>query len=175
MKVAPPLSDVRITASTPPLFITSWYQDISITLEKRAAVSEVVDTRIFDGLRSDITNDQAEKQLGRPRRSWVDSSGTWSEYPNAWGTVEIGCERPQSVPDEGTCNWRVCARPIGGPATILRRPILDQLEDARKMIPRAKYRNITLWRWDHVAMLNVLIEEDHAIRMQLLARIPSDR
>lgn len=167
-----PLQHVLITASTPPIAIFSWSQDIAITLARDARPAELVDTRVFDGLHPGMTIEQAQRQLGAPQRSWTDETGKWAEYRNEWGTVEIGCERPQSVPaNGGTCNWRLYARPSGSVDKIFARPITSQLDLAKKMSPRARDRTIILWTWDHTAILSAIVKEERISRMQLFTRL----
>lgn len=167
-----PLSHVKITAYTPPIAVFSWSQDIAITLARDARLSELVDTRIFDGLDPGMTIEQAQRQVGAAQRLWTDDRGRWAEYRNQWGTLEIGCERPQSVPaNESACNWRVYARPNGNVDQVFARPITTQLDAGKKMIQRARYRTIILWTWDHTAILSALIEDERITKMQLLTRL----
>ena len=91
--VPPPLTHVSIRASTPALAVFSWYQDIAITVARDADVRELVDLRVFNGLQPGTTIEQARSQIGAPARAWSDDSGTWCEYRNQWGTVQLGCER----------------------------------------------------------------------------------
>jgi hypothetical protein len=169
MDVAPPLSHVSITASTPPLAVLSWSQEIAITLARDANVRELVDLRVFNGLQPGTTIEQAKNQLGAPARAWSDESGTWCEYRNQWGTVHVGCERPRSVPaTDGSCNWVLYAYPAGA---IFGRAVVEQIDAGKKMTPRASHRTVTLWRWDHTAMVNAMIEGERITQMRLQAYV----
>jgi hypothetical protein len=163
---------VKVTAYTPPIAVFSWSQDIAVTLARDARLSDVVDTRIFDGLDPGMTIEQAQSRIGAAQRVWTDGTGRWAEYPNHWGTLEIGCERSQSTPaNQGFCNWRLYARPSGNVEKIFGQPIMIQLEPAKKMIQRASYRTIILWTWDHTAILSALIEGERLTKMQLFTRL----
>jgi hypothetical protein len=170
--VVPPLSHVSIRASTPPLAVLSWRQDVDITLARDANVRELVDLRVFNGLQPGTTIEQARSQIGAPARAWADAAGTWCEYRNEWGTVQLGCERPRSVPaTAASCNWVLYGHPVGTVPTIFGRAVVDQIEPAKKMTPRANDRTITLWRWDHTAIVGAFLERERIARMHLLADV----
>lgn len=174
LAAAPPLNHVSIRSSTPPLAVLSWSQDISITLAPDADVPKLVDTRIFLGLQPGMTIEQATSKLGPPARAWSDDSGNWSEYRNQWGTVQLGCERPRSVSaSDASCNWRLYAHPTGALPTVFGPAVIEQIETAKKMTPRANQRSVTLWRWDHTALVDAILVGERITQMQLHAHIAS--
>lgn len=174
LEAAPPLTHVSIRSSTPPVAVLSWSQDISITLARDADVPKLVDLRVFAGLQPGTTIEQAASRLGAPARAWSDDSGNWSEYHNQWGTVQVGCERPRSVPaSDGSCNWRLFAHPSGAVPTVFGPAVLEQIEAGKKMTPRAKHRTVTLWRWDHNAVVDAILMGERITQMQLHAHIAS--
>lgn len=154
----------------------SWSQDILITLVRDADASTLVDLRVFGGLQPGTTIEQAASKLGTPARAWSDDSGKWSEYRNQWGTVEVGCERPRSVPaDDDSCNWRLYGHPTGAVRTVFGPALVEQIEAGRKMTPGAHYRTVTLREWDHNAVVSADLAGERITRMMLHAYIGNQR
>lgn len=174
LEAAPPLGHVSIRSATPPLAMLSWSQDIVITVARDADASKLVDLRVFAGLQPGTTIEQAANKLGTPARAWSDGSGTWSEYRNQWGTVDVGCERPRSVPaNNDSCNWRLYGHPTGAVRTVFGPAVVEQIEAGRKMTPRANHRTVTLRKWDHNAVVSADLAGERITRMMLHAYIVS--
>ena len=172
LDAAPPLGHVSMRSWTPPVALLSWSQDIMITLARDVDVSKLVDLRVFAGLQPGTTIEQAASKLGAPARAWSDDLGTWSEYRNQWGTLQVGCERSRSVPTSDTsCNWRLYAHPIGAISMVFGRAVVEQIEVGKRMTPRASHRTIMLWSWDHNALVDASLVGERITRMMLHAYI----
>jgi hypothetical protein len=152
----------------------SWSQDIMITLARDADVSTLTDLRVFAGLQPGTTIEQAASRLGAPARAWSDDSGTWSEYRNPWGMVQVVCERPLSVPaSDVSCHWRLYARPTAALRSVFGPVVVEQIEAGRKMTPRANERTVTIRKWDHNAVVSADLAGERITRMMLHAYIVS--
>ncbi len=172
--VAPPLGHVSSRSWTPPVAMLSWSQDIMITLARDADVSTLADLRVFAGLQPGTTIEQAASRLGAPARAWSDDSGTWSEYRNPWGMVQVVCERPLSVPaSDVSCHWRLYARPTAALRSVFGPVVVEQIEAGRKMTPRANERTVTIRKWDHNAVVSADLAGERITRMMLHAYIVS--
>jgi hypothetical protein len=150
----------------------SWSQDIMITLARDADVSTLADLRVFAGLQPGTTIEQAASRLGAPARAWSDDSGTWSEYRNPWGMVQVVCERPRSVPaSDVSCHWRLYARPAGAVRTVFGPAVVEQIEVGKKMTPGGFHRTVVLRTWDHNAVVDADLAGDRITRMMLHAYV----
>ena len=123
-------ADRREVPASPPLQRVVYSgSDVICRLDPSAALSDVMDLRLFQGVKDDPPLPQLQSRLGQPEGKRVDERSTeWVRFDVSLGHIEAGNEREESGNDVWFL-WRTYAVPDeADPKKLFHTEVLKHLD-----------------------------------------------